>query len=151
MDRTSTRLNRSARSDPRLLRDTAVGPHESVLWASDWLVVGRFDASPGDPQFATSGRVGARAAVAFSRTAVRISPEGREPFVSDPTLAVLHNPAFPYTRSVVDPRGDHCLWLSLSRDVLAAVAPVTEARPATPFTCNHVPIDAPTHLRLHFL
>ncbi len=111
------------------------------------MVVGRFAAAPHDPDFATSGRVGARPAIAFSRTAVRIAPAGRPAFVSDPTLAVLHNPEFPYTRQRVDPRGDHCLWISFSRELLGALDPDAAAR-STPFGPSHVPIDAAGHLLL---
>jgi AraC-like DNA-binding protein len=95
-----------------------IGPHERLLWSNRSIALGSFDSSPDDEDFETAGEIGDRPAIAFSRTAVGIAHEKRAPIVSDGTVAVLHNPRYPYRRFRVDARGDHSEWVSIDPELL---------------------------------
>src|SRR5512135_1841146 len=95
-----------------------VGPYERVLWRNASMLLGSFDASPETEDFETAGAVGEWPAIAFSRTAAGIAQEKRPEFVSDGTVAVLHNPRHPYRRFRVDARGDHCEFVSVEPELL---------------------------------
>ena len=69
-----------------------VGPYERILWSNPSMTLGSFDASPDHEDFETAGAIGDRPAIAFSRSAVGIAQAKRDAFVSDGTVAVLHNP-----------------------------------------------------------
>ena len=118
-----------------------IGRHERVLWANPFLVLGSFDVSPRDEDFATAGAIGGRPTIAFAHAAVRIEPDHGTPFVSDATIATLHNPHHIYRRSAVDPRGDHCEWISLAPELLFAVNPRLEGKELRPFERPHSPLD----------
>jgi len=118
----------------------AVGPYERILWSNASMTLGSFDASPDCENFETAGEIGSRPAIAFSRSAVGIAHAKRTPFVSDGTVAVLHNPRYPYRRFRVDARGDHCEWLSLDAEALLSLNPRFGRDPRRPFASSHVPL-----------
>jgi len=117
-----------------------IGPYERVLWADGDSVLGRFDADPDAPDFSDAGPIGAQPAIAFPQSAVRIEPEGEEGFISDPTIAVLHNPCRPYTRRDIFGVGDHCEWISIRRDALGNFGPWLDERHDMPFSRSSAPI-----------
>src|SRR5262249_20736654 len=104
-------------------RGPSVGPYEQLLWRNPAISLGSFDAAPQDEGFETAGAIGDRPAIAFSRSSVGIAQVKRDPFVSDGTVAVLHNPRQPYRRFRVDRRGDHCEWMSVDADLLLDLNP----------------------------
>jgi AraC-like DNA-binding protein len=118
----------------------SIGPYERVLWSNDAMTLGSFDASPDSDDFETAGQIGSRPAIAFSRTAVGISHARRTPVVSDGTVAVLHNPGWPFRRFRVDERGDHCEWLSVDADALLSLNPNLVRDPRAPFASSSVPL-----------
>jgi AraC-like DNA-binding protein len=120
-----------------------IGPYETLLWsnASRTLTLGSFDASPDREDFETAGAIGDRPAIAFSRSAVGIVQDKRDGFVSDGTVAVLHNPRHPYRRFRVDRRGDQCEWLSVEPDLLLGASPGLGRNPIRPFGVSFVPLD----------
>jgi AraC-like DNA-binding protein len=111
----------------------SVGPYERILWSNASMTLGSFDASPDSDGFETAGQIGTRPAIAFSRSAVGITHARRESVVSDGTVAVLHNPGWPYRRFRVDARGDHCEWLSVDPEALLSVNPRLGRDPRRPF------------------
>ena len=118
----------------------SVGPYERILWSNATMTLGAFDASPDADGFETAGQIGSRPAIAFSRSAVGIAHARREPVVSDGTVAVLHNPGWPYRRFRVDERGDHCEWLSMDPEALLSVNPRLGREPRAPFASSTAPL-----------
>lgn len=104
------------------------------------MLLGSFDASPETEDFETAGAVGEWPAIAFSRTAAGIAQEKRPEFVSDGTVAVLHNPRHPYRRFRVDARGDHCEFVSVEPELLLGSNPQLGRDPGRPFSVSHVPL-----------
>ena len=128
----------------------SVGPYERLLWSNPAISLGSFDAAPHDEDFETAGAIGDRPAIAFSRSSVGIAQVKRDPFVSDGTVAVLHNPRHPYRRFRVDRRGDHCEWMSVDPELLLSLNPGLGRDPRRPFGTSHVPLSrrAATLVRL---
>jgi len=120
-----------------------IGPYETILWrnAADTLTLGSFEASPDREDFETAGAIGDRPAIAFSRSAVGIAQAMRDAFVSDGTVAVLHNPRHPYRRFRVDRRGDQCEWISADPELLLGASPRLGRDPRRPFAAPSVPLD----------
>ena len=118
----------------------SVGPYERVLWSNATMTLGSFDASPDLDDFETAGQIGTRPAIAFSRSAVGIAHARRAPVVSDGTVAVLHNPGWPFRRYRLDPSGDHCEWLSVDAEALLSLNPRLGRDPRSPFASSTVPL-----------
>ena len=119
---------------------TRIGPHERFLWGNPSMTFGSFDASPDMEDFETAGEIGDRPAIAFSRTSVGIAHARRPPIVSDGTVAVLHNPRYPYRRFRVDARGDHSEWVSIDAELLLGLNPRLGRDPRRPFATSTVPL-----------
>ena len=119
---------------------TNVGPYERILWSNPSMTLGSFDAWPEYEGFETAGEIGDRPAIAFSRTAVGIAHARRAPIVSDGTVAVLHNPQYPYRRFRVDARGDHSEWVSIDAELLLGLNPRLGRDPRRPFVVSTVPL-----------
>jgi AraC-like DNA-binding protein len=117
-----------------------VGPYERILWSNPSITFGSFDASPEFEGFETAGEIGDRPAIAFSRTAVGIAHARRAPVVSDGTVAVLHNPRYPYRRFRVDARGDHSEWVSVDPELLLGLNPRLGRDPRRPFPASTAPL-----------
>ena len=118
-----------------------VGPYERILWSNPSMTFGSFDASPEREDFETAGAIGDRPAIAFSRSSVGIAQVKRDAFVSDGTVAVLHNPRHAYRRFRVDRRGDHCEWMSVDPELLLGANPRLGRDPRRPFAVPYVPLD----------
>jgi AraC family transcriptional regulator len=119
----------------------SIGPYERLLWSNPAISLGSFDAAPHEEGFETAGAIGDRPAIAFSRSSVGIAQVKRNPFVSDGTVAVLHNPNHPYRRFRVDRRGDHCEWMSVDPEMLLSLNPGLGRDPRRPFAVAHVPLS----------
>jgi AraC-like DNA-binding protein len=117
-----------------------IGRYERLLWSNPSIALGSFDASPDAEGFETAGEIGDRPAIAFSRTAVGIAHARRLPIVSDGTVAVLHNPRYPYRRFRVDARGDHSEWVSIDAELLLGLNPRLGRDPRRPFAASTVPL-----------
>lgn len=77
------------------------------------VVVGEFRCAPEERYFATAGPI-TRHCFVFPRTGVWIQHEHRPAFVADSTRVTLYNPRQPYERRVLDPKGDHGDWITVS-------------------------------------
>jgi AraC-like DNA-binding protein len=130
---------------------TNIGPHERLLWSNPSIALGSFDASPDMEDFETAGEIGERPAIAFSRTSVGIAHARRPPVVSDGTVAVLHNPRYPYRRFRVDARGDHSEWVSIDAELLLGLNPRLGRDPRRPFASSTVPLRRREAALVHLL
>jgi AraC-like DNA-binding protein len=128
-----------------------VGPHERLLWTNASMALGTFSASPENEDFETAGAIGGRPAIAFPRTSVRVAQASRTPFVTDRTMAVLHNPRHPFRRFKVDPHGDQCEWLSIDPELLLSMNSQIGKNPIRPFWLSYVPLDRRTNALLRLV
>ncbi len=118
-----------------------LGPYERLLWSNPSIALGSADISPQAEDFETAGEIGDRPVIAFSRTSVGIAHERRPSIVSDGTVAVLHNPRYPYRRFRVDARGDQCEWVSIDGELLLGLNARLGTDPRRPFERSTVPLD----------
>lgn len=106
---------------PRVDR-TAEPGCEFVRFSTDDVLLGEFRCRPSFPDFRRAGRI-RNHVIAFPRTSVWISREGERPFVSDPSIAVLHVPGREYERGVLSREGDETDWIAvgepLAREIVA--------------------------------
>lgn len=102
-------------------------PLERIVFSTHRVTVGEWRCGPGHPAFADSGPI-QRHLAAFPRTSVRIRHEGREGFVSDPSVATLYNRGQRYTREAISPEGDHCEFWSVDPVTAAEIAAAVDAR-----------------------
>jgi AraC family transcriptional regulator len=75
--------------------------------------------------------------VAFPAMAVGVSRAGAAPLLATPNLVMLYNPGDEYTRRVVDPRGDRCIYIVLHE--------------VERLTASHAPVDRLAYLHHHLL
>ena len=118
-----------------------MGPYERLLWSNSAIAVGSADIPPHAEDFETAGEIGDWPAIAFSRTAVGIAHANRRPIVSDGTVAVLHNPHYPFRRFRVGARGDVCDWVSIDAELLLGLNSRLGRDPRRPFLTSTVPLD----------
>ncbi|MEM7356007.1 MAG: AraC family transcriptional regulator [Acidobacteriota bacterium] len=95
---------------------------EQLIFSTPSVQVGRFHMEASHPQF-ESGLPPGHYVAAFPEIPVEIRNPGREPFVTDRTVATLYNPDDVYQRRARDPRGDRCWWLSVTEDELRGFLP----------------------------
>ena len=117
-----------------------LGPYERLLWSNPSIALGSADIPTQSEDFETAGEIGDRPVIAFSRTSVGIAHAKRPPIVSDGTVAVLHNPRYPYRRFRVDARGDQCEWVSIDAELLLGLNPRLGRDPRRPFASSTVPL-----------
>ncbi|MCX4240574.1 helix-turn-helix domain-containing protein [Paraliomyxa miuraensis] len=123
---------------------------DTVLHAGAQLHMGRFDCDAGHPLWSRDNRSGPWPLLAFPGTAVEIAQSGRRELVATSNHVVLYNPRQPYRRRLVDPRGDHCVFVAvqdqLLTEVAMEVAPTLAERGERPFNTAWAP--APSNLVL---
>ena len=85
--------------------------------------VGRFRA-PADSDLFRSVEPPGHTAIVFPRTSVAITPARGRRFVTDTARVVFHNRDSFYRREVVDPRGDDCVWMWASDDLIGEIVDV---------------------------
>ena len=85
--------------------------------------MGSFHAVPGDGLWARPMRVGDRGSlVVFPKTAVRITQFGLDSVVANTTNTIFYDPGREHRRDVVDPAGDHCVYIGLAPAMLTEMA-----------------------------
>lgn len=92
-----------------------VSTRVSVLAATaePGLLLGEFRCPPSDPAWRGVNDIGVVPHVVFPGTAVAIEPLRGDPLVADANRILLYGPGQGYRRSLLDPRGDHCLFLAV--------------------------------------
>ena len=96
---------------------------ERPVFEGELFSIGSFHAVPGDGLWARPMQVGDRGSLlVFPKTAVRITQFGVDSVVANTTNAILYDPGREHRRDVVDPAGDHCVFIGLAPAHLAEVA-----------------------------
>jgi AraC-like DNA-binding protein len=118
------------------------------LFETPLVRIGHFRCPIDHPRFHDTGPTRSHLFV-FPRTSVWIEQEGRRPFVSDPTHAVLYNPRHQYARRAISPEGDRSDFFGVSaalhREMLSTFEPAAADAPATAFSQGQVAADAATY------
>lgn len=126
-----------------------------MLHQGDRLWVGRFDCDPGHPRWSTDNAIGAWPLLAFPGTPVEIAQAGHREVVATSNHVVLYNPGQVYRRRLVDPRGDHCVFVSVDGELLAelgaVIDPALEDRRDRPFTTASRPAEPAAVLAMSLL
>lgn len=107
----------SVEASPDVWKGRRGDNHDTILFESGLLVVGRFEVNPDDPDFAEAGRINLPVFV-FPRTSCRILPDGGPDFIADPCVVTFFDWFQPYSRQPVDPRGDRADWFKLRSDAV---------------------------------
>jgi AraC-like DNA-binding protein len=116
-----------------------------VVFESRLFRLGEFHLLPGDPRWRCENCIGSGTHVVFPGTAVRIAHAGRSELVADANHAVFYRDNEAYRRALVDPRGDHCVFVVPAPRLLAEAVEAAGGAAGLPFT--HGPVDAATYLR----
>lgn len=127
----------------------------TTLHVGDRLRVGRFDCDPGHLRWSTDNHIGPWPLLAFPGTPVEIAQAGHRDVVATSNHVVLYNPGQVYRRRLVDPRGDHCVFVTVEGEQLAELGAATDPaladRPGRPFTTAWVPASPATVLAMSLL
>ena len=115
-----------------------------LIFESRLFRLGEFHLLPGDPRWRRENCIGAGAHVVFPGTAVRIAHAGHSALVADANHVVFYRDGEAYQRGLVDPRGDHCIFVVPAPGLLAE-AIAAAGGSGLPFT--HGPADAASYLR----
>lgn len=121
-------------------------PHEEVLWASDRVRIGIFDARPDEPDFATAGQVVSAPSLVFAWRPVRIRWGRSRAHLADVDGVLLHNVGDEYRREALSREGDRSIWFHVAPAILSEAleahgisAPGDPRRPFSTF--GWVPVD----------
>jgi AraC-like DNA-binding protein len=97
------------------------------------LTLGEFDCPPGDPLWGeVNANIGPRPHVVFPRTRVVIAQDGARPVFCTPNHVVFYRAHQRYRRVLRDDRGDRCVWLAVSPELLEEAAGGPLREPAGP-------------------
>jgi len=116
-----------------------------VIFESRLFRLGEFHLPAGHARWHRENEIAGGAHVVFPGTAVRIAHAGRRGFVADANVAVFYADGQAYRRELVDPRGDHCVFVIPARRLLAEAVEAAGGSASAPIT--HGPVDAATYLR----
>jgi AraC family transcriptional regulator len=116
-----------------------------VVFESRLFRLGEFHLLPGDARWRRENSIGTGAHVVFPGTAVRIAHAGRPAFLADANVAVFYADGEAYRRELVDPRGDHCVFVVPAPRLLTEAVRAAGGRAGVPFT--HGPADSGSYLR----
>lgn len=126
-----------------------------MLHQGERLWVGRFDCDPGHPRWSTDNFIGTWPLLAFPGTPVEIAQSGHREVVATSNHVVLYNPGQVYRRRLVDPRGDHCVFVTVDGELLAelgaAIDPALADRRDRPFEAASRPADPDAVLAVSLL
>jgi AraC family transcriptional regulator len=123
------------------------GTVEQLVFAGDRVVLGEFHCSPGDPRWSHENLTDEGHFVVFPGTTVVIE-RGEDAVVATPNHVIFYDRDQAYRRRLVDPHGDHCVFLIVDEALLAELAGKPGHRFS--FPVGHGPVDPATYL-LHRL
>lgn len=116
-----------------------------LVFESRLFRLGEFHLLPGDPRWLHENSIGAGTHVVFPGTAVRIEHRGRASFVADANVAVFYADGQAYRRELVDPGGDHCVFVVPAPQLMEEAVAAAGGGSGVPFT--HGPADSASYLR----
>jgi AraC-like DNA-binding protein len=79
--------------------------------------LGEFRCPPGDERWGAENSIGREHHLVFPRRAVRIAHAGAGPVVADPNVVVIYPPDGLYRRALIDPAGDHCVFVTVADEL----------------------------------
>jgi AraC-like DNA-binding protein len=127
----------------------------TLLHASARLGIGRFDCEAGHPRWTIDNHNGPWPLLAFPGTPVEIAQAGHREVVATSNQVMLYNPHQIYRRRIIDPRGDHCVFVAVDGELLAEIGATTDPALAQcherPFTTAWAPADPPAVLTVTLL
>jgi AraC-like DNA-binding protein len=119
------------------------------------LALSEFYCPPGDPRWSTENRVVSGHLLVFPGACVRITHEGRRPFVTTPNHVMFYNAHQVYRRGLISERGDRCVFISIDPalvlDIVRELDPAVDDRPEQPFLFDHGPSDRRSYLLHHLI
>jgi AraC-like DNA-binding protein len=134
--------------DDAQLESVRQDPAIRLLFTGAEIAVGEFHCSPGDPRW-TTVNCSYGYFIAFPGTTVAIAHNGCEPMVASRNEVVLYNAGQCYRRGLVDPSGDHCVFLMVAPGLLAETLSAGGSsvdQPSVAFSSCFRPVDARTFL-----
>lgn len=115
-------------------------------------LVGEFHCLPGNERWGRENYITLGALLVFPGPAVEIVPSGGEGVVADANRAMFYNPKQTYRRRLLDPRGDHSVYLSVPQETLAEMAslydPAARDRVHAPFRWLSGPLTPRDYLAM---
>lgn len=120
---------------------------QQLVFEGDRVVLGEFHCWPDDPRWSRENRAEEGHFVVFPGTSVVIERAGQA-VVATPNHVMFYDPDQAYRRRLVDPHGDHCVFLLVDEALLAELA--GEAGRGFRFPVDHGPVEPATYL-LHRL
>lgn len=120
---------------------------QQLVFEGDRVVLGEFHCWPDDPRWSRENRAEEGHFVVFPGTSVVIERAGQA-VVATPNHVMFYDPDQAYRRRLVDPHGDHCVFLLVDEALLAELA--GEAGRRFRFPVDHGPVEPATYL-LHRL
>jgi AraC family transcriptional regulator len=108
--------------DPGGLARVKAYPAVRLLFEGRELAVGEFHCSPGDPRWREENCTDEGHVVAFPGPPVVIHHAGRDPAVVSRNEVVLYNQGQTYRRQLLDPVGDHCVFLVVAPSLLSEIS-----------------------------
>lgn len=120
---------------------------QQLVFEGDRVVLGEFHCWPDDPRWSRENRAEEGHFVVFPGTSVVIERAGQA-VVATPNHVMFYDRDQAYRRRLVDPHGDHCVFLLVDEALLAELA--GEAGRRFRFPVDHGPVEPATYL-LHRL
>ena len=124
-------------------------PADRWVFVGTRIYLGQFDCPPEHPAWTRTNRTGWAPLIAFPGTPVWIEHDEGRPFMTDRTRAVFYRPWQEYGRRLLDPRGDHCLYVtmgpSLLREALGEVDPEAAGQPDVAIRRSTGPVERRTY------
>jgi AraC family transcriptional regulator len=129
----------------------AFDPMVRSIFRGGQVSIGEFHCSPRSSAWERENSVGPSHRVVFPGTSVVITPEGGQSIVANPNHVIFYNPGQSYRRTLLSERGDHCVFMvptpELLRDVAAEADPSMLDGGDVRFGFTHGPIDAGGYVR----
>jgi AraC family transcriptional regulator len=125
------------------VEDLRRSPRVRLLFESAELVMGEFHCGPDDVRWHEENCAEQGNLVVFPGTSVVIQHAGREPVVAGPNQLMLYNWHQTYLRRLLDPRGDHCIFLLIAPALLSEAAGGVDN---FCFSATHAPMSAAAYL-----
>jgi len=129
----------------------SIDPRDRLHVCSSQAALGSFEISTDDPEFATAGPIGSQPVLAFPREPVRIYYEGRNPFISDPTVVNLYNPWQTYRREPIGPPRYASDWIEIEPTLLFEARPELGESLESPFDRSHLRVEPEVFVMLRVL
>lgn len=120
-----------------------------LLFVADDVVLGDWHCYPDDPDWDRTMQIGDYVHVVLPATAVRIEQDGKPEIVATRNATLFYNARQLYRRRLLDPHGDHCLFLALQPDLVRQLGETLTGSPELTFDFTDAPLPAGPHLVGH--